>query len=316
VPGVIERPDVDALMAGELGQWLQGQAQVREEARRKSNARFVKAAVVFVPLAIGLLALGWGPQLTMFLLFAIGAGLGIWAYNPRGQAIKQTKEGINTALAAALGLSFSGDTGPGTGFLRAKTYRMLPGYSRESFEDLWSGEVAGRAFTLHEAHLEQKRSNGKNTHYVTVFRGPIMTIAAGRSFHGVTLLERSGRHKRFGFFGEKEELEVDGVRLDRVDMVHPQFEDEFTIYSSDGVEARYLVHPTYVEKLIALENAFAGQKIRTLFAAGELTVVLEATNMFESGSLDARRDRELVEACVNQFMSMAELVGALNEVRG
>ena len=86
--------------------------------------------------------------------------------------------------------------------------------------------------------------------------------------------------------------------------------------TSDGVEARYLVHPTYVEKLIALENAFAGQKIRTLFAAGELTVVLEATNMFESGSLDARRDRELVEACVNQFMSMAELVGALNEVRG
>lgn len=313
---MIERPDVDALMAGELGQWLQGQAQVREDARRKSNGRFVKAAIVFVPLAIGLLALGWGPQLTMFLLFAIGAGLGIWAYNPRAQAIAQTKEGINSALARVLGLSFSSATGPGTGFVRAKTYRMLPGYSRDSFEDLWSGDIAGRAFTLQEAHLEQKRQSGKNSHYVTVFRGPIMTIGAGRRFNGVTLVERSGKHKRFGFFGEKEELEVDGIRLDRVDMVHPGFEDEFTIYSSDGVEARYLVHPTYVEKLIALESAFAGQKIRTLFAEGELTVVLEATNMFESGSMDARRDRELVETCVNQFMSMAELAGTLNEERG
>ena len=313
---MIERPDVDALMAGELGQWLQGQAQVREEARRKSNARFVKAAVVFIPLAIGVFSLGWTGQFALFLLGIVGIGLGIWAYNPRGEAIKQTKEGINMALAAALGLSFSGTTGAGAGFLRAKTFRMLPGYTRESFEDLWSGQVAGRAFTLHEAHLEQRRQSGKNSHYVTVFRGPIMTIAAGRRFNGVTLVERSGRHKRFGFFGEKEELEAGGVQLARVDMVNPIFEDEFTVYSNDQVEARYLVHPTYVEKLIALEGAFAGQKIRTLFAEGELTVVLEATNMFESGSMDARRDRELVEQCVTQFMSMAELAGALNEERG
>lgn len=263
-----------------------------------------------------MLLLGWNFQFSMFLLFAAGSGLGVWAYNPRGHAIQQTKEGINAALAQALGLSFSGTTGPGTGFVRAKAHRMLPGYSRESFEDLWSGEVAGRAFTLHEAHLEQHRQSGKSSHYVTVFRGPIMTIAAGRRFNGVTLVERSGRHKKFGFFGEKEELKVDGVRLDRVDMVNPQFEDEFTIYSSDGVEARYLVHPTYVEKLIALETAFAGQKIRTLFLDGELTVVLETDNMFESGNMDAGRDRELVETCVAQFMAMVELAGALNEVRG
>jgi hypothetical protein len=312
---MIARPDVDALMAGALGQWLQGQAQVRVAARAKSNGRFVKAALVFAPLAIGLFALGWNGQFTMFALLAVGAGLTVWAYSPRAEAIRETKEGINSALAQALGLSFSGSADASPGFLRARAYRMLPGYSRESFEDLWSGELAGRSFTLHEAHLEQRRQSGKNSHFVTVFRGPIMAIAANRRFNGLTLLERSGRHKRFGLFGEKEELEVDGVRLDRVDMVHPQFEDEFTIYSSDQVEARYLVHPSYVEKLIALESAFSGQKIRTLFADGELTVVLEATNMFESGSMDARRDRELVETFVAQFMAMAELAGALNEGR-
>lgn len=312
----MERPDVDALMAGELGQWLQGQALVREAARAKSNGRFVKAGAIFVPLAIGLFSLGWSGQAPFFILFFAAMGLGIWAYNPRAEAIKQTKEGINTALAGALGLSFSSTTGETTGFRRATAYRMLPGYSRKSFEDLWSGEVGGRTFAMHEAHLEQKRSSGKSSHYVTVFRGPIMTIAAGRRFNGVTLVERSGKHQRFGFFGEKEELSVDGVTLARVDMVHPGFEDQFTIYSSDQVEARYLVHPTYVEKLIALEGAFAGRKIRTLFAEGELTVVLETVNMFESGSMDASRDRELVETCVNQFMSMAELAGSLNEERG
>ena len=69
----------------------------------------------------------------------------------------------------------------------------------------------------------------------------------------------------------------------------------------------------YVERLIALEQAFAGKKIRTLFHSGELTVVLETEDMFESGSMNAARDRELVEKCVGQFLSMADLAATLNE---
>ncbi|MEO5708116.1 MAG: DUF3137 domain-containing protein [Alteraurantiacibacter sp.] len=311
---MIARPDIDALMAGELGLWLQQQAVVREEARAVSNGRLVKSAVVVLPLAAFLLfGPDWSGQLKMWLIGLACAGAGFWIYAPRGAAIKQTKEGINAALAAALGLSYANETGPSLGFGRAKTFRMVPNYDRESFEDLWSGEVGDRAFALHEANLQQRRQSGKTTTYVTVFRGPIMTIACDRQFHGTTLVERSGKHKRFGLFGEKDEVELGDHNLAKVDMVHPGFEDEFTIYSTDQVEARYLVHPVYVEKLVALEAAFAGQKIRTLFHEGELTVVLETADMFESGGMDATRDRWMVKQCVGQFMAMVELAGTLNE---
>jgi hypothetical protein len=312
---MIARPDVDSMMAGELGQWLQAQAIVREDARRRSNSRFSKAGLVFVPAVLAVIALGWFSQFTFFLLVTAGVFAGVWAYRPRAEAIRQTKEGINAALARALGVEYSHETSAGHGFERARGFAMVPGYTRSRFEDMWHGAIAGRAFSLHEAHLEQKRRSGKNTHYVTVFRGPVMTIAADRTFHGVTLVERSGRHKRFGLFGEKEELTLDERVMARVDMVHPGFEDEFTIYATDQVEARYLVHPTYVERMIALEQAFAGQKIRTLFKDGEITVVLEAADMFESGNIDASRDRGMVETCIGQFMAMADLAGALNEER-
>ena len=311
---MIERPDVDALMRGELGEWLQGQAQVRGAAKEKSNGRFVKAAFLVLPLAAFLLfGPDWDFTAKAWIIGLAAIGSGAWAWAPRAKAIKQTKEGINSALARALGLQYAHDIEPGIGFERAVNFRMLPSFNRSSFEDLWSGEVGGRTFTMHEAELQQRRQSGKNTHYVTVFRGPVMTIGCNRQFHGTTLVERAGKHKKFGFFGEKDELDVADLNLAKVDMVHPGFEDEFTIYSNDQVEARYLVHPTYVEKLIALEQAFAGKKIRTLFHDGEVTVVLESSNMFESGSLDAARDREMVEACVAQFMSMAELAGTLNE---
>lgn len=310
---MIERPDVDELLQGELGEWLEGQTLVREAAREKSNSRFVMSAFVVLPLAAFLL---FGPDLgdlKLWLIGGVGALAGWWAYAPRAKAIKQTKEGINSALARALGLHYRHEIQPGDGFIRAQTFRMVPSFQRSSFEDMWSGTIGGRAFSLHEAHLQQKRSSGKNSRYVTVFRGPVMTIACDREFLGTTLVERAGKHKKFGFFGEKDSLEIEGRNLRKVDFVHPEFEDEFSIYSTDQVEAHYLVHPTYVERMIALERAFSGKKIRTLFYDGELTVVLETKNMFESGGMDAGRDREMIETCINQFMSMADLAGTLNE---
>ena len=313
---MIERPDVDELLAGELGEWLQGQKLVRGEAREKSNSRLVKSAFIVLPLAAFLL---FGPsfnfQFKIWIIIAACIGAGWWIYAPRAKAIAQTKEGINSALAKALGLFYQHEIEPGHGFERARTFKMVPRFDRSNFEDLWSGEVAGRAFSLHEAHLKERRSSGKNSHYVTVFRGPVMTISCDRTIHGTTLLERAGKHRKFLFFSEKDEVRFDGIDMQKVDMVHPQFEDEFSIYSTDPVEAKYLAHPAYVEKLIAVESAFSGQQIRTLFHGNELTVVLEAENMFESGNMDAGRDREMIETCIGQFMSMTELAGALNEER-
>jgi Protein of unknown function (DUF3137) len=312
---MIAAPDVDALMAGSLGQWLGEQAVVREAAKAKSNWRYTWGAAALLPL-LALLWFGpdWGGQLKFFISAAAAGGVAFWGYMPRAEAIKATKSGINAALAEALGITYAHDCLPGTGFARAKAHRMLPSADRESHEDLWNGDLAGTPFTLHESHLEERRGSGKNRHWVTVFRGPIITLGFGRRFHGTTLVERSGRHKKFGFFGEKDELKLeDGTVLAKADMVHPDFEDAFTIYTTDQTEARYLVHPVYIEKLVALEASFSGQDIRTLFAGGELTVVLKAENMFESGSLDARRDREMVEMCVAQFMAMAGLAGSLNE---
>ena len=92
-----------------------------------------------------------------------------------------------------------------------------------------------------------------------MFRGTILTVGFNRDFHGTTLVTRAKRHKSFfGLGGRKETINVDGAQLDYVDMVHPQFEDAFDVYSTDQVEARYIVHPLYIERLIAIETAFSG----------------------------------------------------------
>lgn len=313
---MIERPDVNALLAGPLGGWLEQQALVRAEAKRKSNRRFMIASVVLLPvLALFWVAQmfgDWNEELKMFLSFAGLAGGGGWAYAPRAKAIKDTKRGINRAIAESLGLTFSDECEPGHGFELVKTYQMVPHFHRSTFEDMWCGDLSGRNFTLHEAHLQQRRQSGKRTHYVTVFRGAILTLEFDRQFHGTTLVERNKKHRKL-FGGQKESVTFEGHQLDCADMVHPDFEDLFSVWTDDQVEARYLVHPRYIERLVEVERAFGGQNVRALFKGGELVVAIESGNMFESGSMDARKDRAMIERCVDQFMSLVELAAALNE---
>lgn len=311
---MIERPNVDSLLAGELGQWLSRQVGVRDEAREKSNKRIVIAAFIVLPL-LGLL---WAiPFLNgPFGLFVAGIllmGAAWWCYAPRAKAIKETKIGINNALAKALGLSFQHDPMESLSFDLAKIFSMLPNHSRARHEDLWSGDVAGRPFSLHESHLQQKKRSGKRTRWVTVFRGAIMTISCPGLAQATTLIERAKKHRKFlGFGATKDSVKFDGIHLDVVDMVHPDFEDAFSVWSNDQVEARVLIDPLYVEKLVALESAFSGKNVRTLFHQGELLIVIEASDMFESGNMNAARDRELIETTVTQFMSLVELADSLS----
>jgi hypothetical protein len=312
---MIERPDIDRLLAGPLGEWLAKQARVREDARRKSNRRYAIGAAIVLPLAAVLwlvLAPDWGIAFKIMASAFACAIAAVWGHAPRARAIKETKQGINSAIAGSLGLTYEMEFEPGEGFDLARRYALVPSYDRSSFEDRWSGPLDAHAFTLHEAHLEERRGSGKSRHWVTVFRGAILTISFGRRFHGTTVLERAGKHRSW-FGGSKDSIELDGRQLDYVDMVNPEFSDAFSVWSDDQVEARYLVHPVYVERVLAVEKAFNGDKVRTLFSGGMLVIVIESEDMFESGSMHASEDRAKVQRCVDQFMTLAGLCEALNE---
>ncbi len=306
-------PNAEELMAGPLGQWLEQQTAVREEAKQQSKDRLYKCALFGLPvIAVLAILVPVDFDLKMFLAFFAVAGAWGWSQIPKMKAVKAVKIGINDAIAEALGLRYEHDLEAGRGFEQAKAYRMLPSHDRSSFEDGWSGHYDGHYFVLHEAHLEERRGSGKNRRWVTVFRGAIITIGLAKDAYGTTLVQRAGKHRRF-FGGVKDEVKLDGQILQHVDMVHPDFEDIFDVFSTDQVEARYLVHPEYVERLIAIEQAFDGDDVCCLFDGDELVVVIDSGNMFESGSINAADDRYRLEKTIDQFATLADLAKSLNE---
>ena len=309
------RADVQGLMGGELGQWLSDQSTMREEAKAKANSRWTWGGAIALPvLAVLWFGFDWSFMFKIFASTTIGVIVAAWGYQPIAEATRTIKIGINSAIAQSLGISYEHDVEPGTEFEAAKTYGLVPSHDRSEFEDRWFGALEGHGFSLYEAHLEEQQGSGKNRRWVTMFRGAIIDLEFGRSFHSTTLLQRRGKHKKwFGLGGRADSVKFKGHQLDYVDQVHPDFDAVFEMYSDDQVEARVIVHPSYVEHLLALETAFKAKAIRALFSKGQVLLAVESGNLFESGSINADGDAERAQEAAEQFAALANLALAINQ---
>jgi Protein of unknown function (DUF3137) len=282
-----------------------------EADRLKAVATFRQRISLGAPLALAL-------AVATFLYFhegvaalIVGAIAGVVAftvaYLPLQKVADSVKAASLNAISEAIGVRYRGSDAPLASLSRFKSLDLLPGYDRSHFEDFFHGERQGCAFDLCEAKLEdERRDKDGDREYVTVFRGQIIRIAFPKAFLGVTVVKRDiGVFNALRGMGE----------LKRVTLGDSTFEKAFEVYSSDQVEARYLVHPVFMERLIHLEQAFNGRKIRCGFQDGDLLIAVEGENKFEIGDMfkplaDPARARKIVDDIAEVMRLMDAVVTA------
>jgi len=156
---------------------------------------------------------------------------------------------------------------PPDGFLRPfEACRLLPGHDRQSLEDHVRGEVGGVPFELAEAFLERKVRRDKRDDYDLVFRGLVARYRFPKRFSGRTyVLGDRGILNAFSHAGGGSEC----VRLE-----DPRFEERFEVFSDDQVEARYLLTPAFMERLVRLADMSDGP-MQAAFAGDELLLVID-----------------------------------------
>lgn len=305
---MIELPQVETLMQGGLGDWLAGQQAARDATRVKIRNIVVGAVVIGTAVALlGYLAGGFDAAYFLGALVAM-VGMG-WAHHVRQTMIDTLKGEMNGALARSLGIQYQVAPVSGAEFDLAAEYDLLPSYDDCTLQDQWHGQIEGTDFLLYEAKLTETRGSGKNRRTVTVFRGILLRMHFARDFLGSTLVRRDGF--KFTLFGDSKSYQ--GETLERIKMVDPRFEDAFDVYGSDVVEARYLVHPAYCERLLELERDFYGEQLVALFHKGDLLVTIQTEDMFESAALDSSKDQVRLGQTIDQFAAIARLIRTLNE---
>jgi hypothetical protein len=283
----------------------------RLEAVRQFNQRiWIGGAIVLAIIAITWF---WGRQFDLVLVLGFMSGLvaGIVAYQPIAKLGKKLKQEYCGAIAEAMGASFSMSGFSPPAFARFNELRLLPNHARSKFEDRFHGAHKGASFDLYEGHLEQRTTDSKGrTRYSTVFRGQLVRMHFPREFLGVTIVRRDAG--MFNVFGGGQTA---GRKLERVRLVASEFEKAFEVWGTDQVEARYLLHPVMMERLIELERGLHGKRIRCAFEGGDLLVAVEGGDLFEPGDLfkplvDPARARRIVNEIAGVVKVMDQVLTA------
>lgn len=264
----------------------------------KSFWKWTGIGVILGGAALGL-SLYYGYTPFGFFVGFVGLGIGIYKASTFISSVGlKTKTHLVGKICNYVGLTFTPKDFSHLDLEKFRTLKMLPKANRESFEDQMTGLAHGANFVLHEAHLEQRRRQNNKTTYVTVFRGIIMALDFPVKFDGTTLILRDTFFKRKSKAG-----------LNRVGLADPKFEKAFEAFGSDQVEARYLLTPTFMQRLMDLEEVFNGRKLRAAFTDGSLIIAIETGNQFEVGSMfKTLMQRERTEKLITEIGLVFDIV--------
>ena len=239
-----------------------------ETNRRKALGYFLLIwAVGLVPLVLEFAA-HWDFRIVLATLVLVG----IAAYAPLARVGDASKQAVIATLCAPLGIAYAEKKFDPPAFDDFLNLNLLPKPSDKSFEDHFAGTRGDFTFELCEATISQ--GSGKSRH--TVFHGQIFRIATPRRLLGTTVVLRdSGWFDRFEC----------PAGLKKVGLEDPVFEKVFEVFGSDQVEAREILTPTFMQQLVDLESAYAGQHIRCGFEGADLLIAVEGKDRFEIGSM-------------------------------
>ena len=285
----------------------------RQAAVKTFWSRFTTGLLLTIALVTALAIFQQDIGLILIAVFGGAIGSAIVAYLPLAKVGETLKRQYCAAIAEAMGSSFKMGAFDPPAFPRLRSLKLVPNFDRSKFEDWFHGTYKTSSFDLYEAHLEQRTTDSKGrTRYTTVFRGQLIRMHFPIEFLGVTIVRRDAGV--FNLFGGGE---VDGRKLERVRLVASQFEKAFEVWGTDQVEARYLLHPVMMERLIALEAGLHGKRIRCAFENGDLLVAVEGGNLFEPGDLfkplvDPSRARRIVDEIASVVKVMDQVLTAQN----
>lgn len=198
-------------------------------------------------------------------------------------------------------------------------FHNAPDPDRFDGEDLIEGKIDKTDIRLSELHTQYRQetydSKGRREErWVTIFRGLFISADFHKHFQGVTLVLPDTEQSWLGGFGQW--LQSLSAKLgnqpgELVKMEDPDFERLFKVFSTDQIEARYILTPSLIRRIVEFRNK-ANSPVRLSFIASRVFVAIPTThNHFEPPSLFAPANKLLDPAVIAQYFEELRFAAAV-----
>lgn len=288
-----------AVLSPSIGQLLERFESQRLECARKVKARCgIVAGLTAVAVAIALAARA-EPAILLFIAIA-GAGVGYAVYGAATSGYRKAykSEVVGSVVAAYLdGLRYRPE---GTIARRQFEWSGLytQGIDRYRGEDYIEGTLDKTEFAFSEVHAEYKitttDSKGRRrTSWRTIFKGIFFIADFHKDFRARTVVLPDTAQRLFGSFGQTLQS-FSGGRGELVKLEDPEFEREFCVYGDDQVEARYILSPSLMRRILDYKRKFRSD-MRLAFRDSKVFVALSCDkNRFEPRVFESIADGALI----------------------
>lgn len=195
---------------------------------------------------------------------------------------------------------------------------------RYSREDLLEGMIGKTAFRCSEVHAEYKTETtdskgNRQTHWHTIFKGLFVIADFHKHFNGVTVVLPDTEQGLFGRFGQTLQSWASKLGMTAGELVKledPEFEAVFKVYSTDQIEARYILTPGLMKRILEFRSK-ANSTLHLSFIGSNLYLAiadtrdrLEAPGMFIS--TEKLHDPNLLTPYLNDLHFAISIVDELN----
>ncbi len=181
---------------------------------------------------------------------------------------------------------------------------LFGNFNHSSGDDYFIGTYKNVSMTIAEQKLVYH--GRKNSH--TVFKGILILLDMNKSFQGQTVVFND-----YGAFNFLHSLSCIGTKLQNIKLEDVLFEKKFEVYGTNQIEARYLLTPAFIERVLQVCKLFCGNKIQFSFFNNRLLLAISTNkNMFETSSLfSITTNRRRINQAFEQILSVMSIVDIL-----
>lgn len=150
-----------------------------------------------------------------------------------------------------------------------KKFNIIPQYRTYENKNLIQGSYKNVAFSLETLSLEGNKSEN--------FRGYVIELEVKKHFTGKTIIQIDP-NSVFQDIVNRYDAAFKLECMERVKLEDPNFERIFDVFSSNQVEARYLLTPSFIQRLVDLNKTLAdsGRKLEASFCEKKLLILVRS----------------------------------------
>lgn len=181
-----------------------------------------------------------------------------------------------------------------------KSLNLFDSYNRFEVDDRIEGMYKNLKVSISEISLTKETGSGKRKKTVLIFEGLLIKVPCLKKYKGCTYIKKNAS------------MLLNRNKDEKVNLEDPEFEKYYDVFSTDQIEARYLITTAFMNRMVQLAKRGIGKDITLSFEQGNVNIAVSSSkDWFEMPILKPANDISIYRAIILELITILKIIDSL-----